>query len=99
MIRTFADRDAEALFNGRFAKKLAQDIQRIAQRKLRLIHQAEELRDLAAPPGNRLEPLKGKRRGQHSIRIDDQWRICFVWRTEPPRASRSSTITEDDDHA
>jgi proteic killer suppression protein len=80
MIRTFADRDAEALFNGRFAKKLAQDIQRVPQRKLRLIHQAEELRDLAAPPGNRLEPLKGRRQGQHSIRINDQWRICFVWK-------------------
>ena len=58
----------------------AADIQRVAQRKLRLIHQAEELRDLAAPPGNRLEPLKGKRRGQHSIRINDRWRICFVWK-------------------
>lgn len=80
MIRTFADRDAEALFDGRFAKKLAQDIQRVAQRKLRLIHQAEELRDLAAPPGNRLEALKGGRKGQHSIRINDQWRICFIWK-------------------
>jgi toxin HigB-1 len=80
MVRSFADRDAEALFNGRFAKKLAHEIQRIAQRKLRLIHQAEELRDLAAPPGNRLEALKGDRRGQHSIRINDQWRICFLWR-------------------
>jgi toxin HigB-1 len=80
MIRSFADRDAEALFNGRFAKKLAHDVQRVAQRKLRLIHQAEVLSDLAAPPGNRLEPLKGKRRGQHSLRINDQWRICFVWK-------------------
>lgn len=80
MIRTFADRDAEALFDGRFAKKLAHDIQRVAQRKLRLIHQAEELRDLAAPPGNRLEALKGGRKGQHSIRINDQWRICFIWK-------------------
>jgi proteic killer suppression protein len=79
MIRSFADRDAEALFNGRFAKKLAQDIQRVAQRKLRLIHQAE-LRDLAAPLGNRLEALKGDRSGQHSIRINDQWRVCFLWK-------------------
>lgn len=80
MIRSFADRDAEALFHGRFARKLAQDMQRVAQRKLRLIHQAEELGDLAAPPGNRLEALKGARRGQHSIRINDQWRICFRWK-------------------
>lgn len=79
MIRSFADRDAEALFRGRFAKKLAHNMQRAAQRKLRLLHQAEELRDLAALPGNRLEALRGDRRGQHSIRINDQWRICFVW--------------------
>ena len=55
-------------------------MQRVAQRKLRLLHQAEALRDLAAPPGNRLEALRGDRTGQHSIRINDQWRICFVWR-------------------
>jgi len=79
MIRSFADRDAEALFHGRFARKLPPDVQRVAQRKLRQIHQAEELRDLAAPPGNRLEALKGNRAGQHSIRINAQWRVCFVW--------------------
>ncbi len=80
MIRSFADRDAAALFQGRFAKRLAHGIQRVAQRKLRQIHDAEELRDLAAVPGNRLEALRGTRRGQHSIRINDQWRICFVWK-------------------
>jgi len=79
MIRSFADREAEALFRGRFARRLAQDMQRVAQRKLRLIHQATRLRDLAAPPGNRLEALRGNRAGQHSIRINDQWRICFRW--------------------
>lgn len=79
MILSFADRDAEALFHGRFAKKLAQDIQRTAQRKLLQIHQAGRLPDLMAPPGNRLEALKGSRAGQHSIRVNDQWRICFVW--------------------
>jgi toxin HigB-1 len=79
MIRPFADRDAEALFHGRFARRLAHDVQRVAQRKLRQIHQAEELRDLAAPPGNRLEALRGDREGQHSIRINERWRICFVW--------------------
>lgn len=81
MIRSFADRDAEALFHGRFARRLAQDVQRVAQRKLMQVHQATELRDLAAPPGNRLEALRGDRVGQHSIRINDQWRICFVWRS------------------
>jgi proteic killer suppression protein len=79
MILSFADRDAEALFHGRFAKKLAQDMQRTAQRKLLQIHQAGRLQDLMAPPGNRLEALKGDRTGQHSIRINDQWRMCFVW--------------------
>ena len=79
MIRSFADRDAEGLFYGRFARRLAHDVQRVAQRKLRQIHQAKELRDLAAAPGNRLEALRGDREGQHSIRINDQWRICFVW--------------------
>ena len=80
MIRSFADRDAEALFHGRFARRLAHDVQRVAQRKLLQLHQAGELRDLAAPPGNRLEALRGNRAGQHSIRVNDQWRICFVWR-------------------
>ena len=82
MIRSFADRDAEALFHGRFAKKLAHDIQRVVQRKLRQLHYAKEIRDLAAPPGNRLEALKRDRAGQHSICINDQWRICFIWRGE-----------------
>ena len=79
MIRSFADRDAEALFNGRSTRRLPREIQRVAQRKLRQLHNAEELRDLAAPPGNRLEALRGSRAGQYSIRINDQWRICFVW--------------------
>ena len=79
MIRSFADRDAENLFEGRFARKLPPDIQRSAQRKLRQIHAAQVLLDLSVPPGNRLEALKGDRAGQHSIGINDQWRICFVW--------------------
>ncbi len=80
MIRSFADKDAEKVFHGRFARKLPQDIQRVAQRKLRQVHAAEALEDLRSPPGNRLETLKGDRVGQCSIRINDQWRICFVWR-------------------
>ena len=79
MIRSFADRDAEALFRGHFAPRLGRDIQRVAQRKLRQLHGAETLCDLSAPPGNRLEALRGDRAGQHSIRINDQWRVCFVW--------------------
>jgi proteic killer suppression protein len=84
MIRSFADRDAEALFHGRFARRVGADLQRVAQRKLRQLHTAEALRDLAAPPGNRLEALRGDRVGQHSIRINDQWRICFVWTEAGP---------------
>jgi proteic killer suppression protein len=79
MIRSFADKEAEGLFHGRFARKLPQDIQRVAQRKLRQIHAAELLTDLCVPPGNRLEALQGSGAGQHSIRINDQWRVCFVW--------------------
>ena len=55
------------------------DMQRVALRKLRMLNRAEDLNDLRVPPGNRLEALKGKRKGQHSIRINDQWRICFLW--------------------
>lgn len=84
MIRSFADRDAEALFHGRFARRIGADLQRVAQRKLRQLHSAEMLHDLAAPPGNRLEALRGNRAGQHSIRINDQWRICFVWSEAGP---------------
>lgn len=79
MIRTFADKEAEGLFHGRLARKLPSGIQRAAQRKLRQLHAAEALTDLRVPPGNHLEALKGDRAGQHSIRINDQWRICFIW--------------------
>jgi toxin HigB-1 len=84
MIRSFADRDAEALFHGRFSRRIGADVQRAAQRKLRQLHNAEVLGDLAAPPGNRLELLRGDRGGQHSIRINDQWRICFTWTESGP---------------
>ena len=79
MIRSFANPETEGLFHGRLSRKLPQDIQRVAQRKLRQIHAAELLTDLRVPPGNHLEPLRDDRAGQHSIRINDQWRICFVW--------------------
>ena len=84
MIRSFRDRDTEALFSGRFVRRIGADLQRIAQRKLRQLHNAEILTDLAAPPGNRLEALRGNRAGQHSVRINDQWRICFVWTDAGP---------------
>lgn len=80
MIRSFADRQTEALFHGRFAPRLPPELQRIAQRKLRQIHSVSVLADLMAPPGNRLEVLRGDRAGQHSIRVNDQWRVCFLWR-------------------
>jgi len=79
MIRSFADPDAERLFQRRRGKRLGPDIQRAALRKLAMLDAATTLDDLKAPPGNRLEALKGDRRGQHSIRVNDQWRIVFKW--------------------
>ncbi len=78
MIASFADKDTRALANGERVKRF-QGIEKIARRKLRLLEAAAQLKDLASPPGNRLEKLKGDRDGQHSIRIDGQWRVCFVW--------------------
>jgi len=79
MIRSFRNRDAESLFRGDPTRRF-QAIARIAQRKLIQLHAAQRLEDLLAFPGNHLEALGGDRRGQHSIRINDQFRICFVWR-------------------
>jgi proteic killer suppression protein len=79
MITSFASEEAEKLFLGRFSAKLPAAIQRTARRKLIYLDDAEDLHDLMAPPENRLEKLKGKRAGQYSIRINDQWRICFEW--------------------
>lgn len=81
MIRSFKDSETEALFAGRFSRRL-QHVARVAQRKLQQLHAARALRDLAAFPGNRLEALAGDRRGQHSIRVNDQYRICFVWKDD-----------------
>jgi proteic killer suppression protein len=79
MIRTFKDRETEKIFNREFSKKLPTDIQQIALRKLRMLSRSVSLDDLRVPPANRLEKLKGTREGQYSIRINDQWRICFNW--------------------
>lgn len=78
MIRSFRCADTERLFNRRFTKRFA-GIERVARRKLEMIHAAASLDDLRVPPGNRLEALRGKREGQHSVRINERWRICFVW--------------------
>ena len=79
MIVSFRDREAERLFIRIPSRKLPTDIQRVALRKLRMLNRATSLRDLRVPPSNRLERMRGDRVGQHSIRINDQWRICFVW--------------------
>lgn len=79
VIRSFRCRDTERLHRRERVPRFGA-IERAARRKLRLLDSALELRDLASPPGNRLEALKGERQGQHSIRINDQWRICFRWR-------------------
>jgi proteic killer suppression protein len=80
MIRSFRCKETEKLFGRQFSRKLQPDVQRVARRKLEVLDAAEKLEDLRIPPSNRLEKLLGKREGQHSIRINDQWRICFRWR-------------------
>ncbi|NJO12266.1 MAG: hypothetical protein HC872_00995 [Gammaproteobacteria bacterium] len=80
MIRSFKNRDTEAVFGGEFVKALDGRIQQRAREKLKYVDAASDLRDLAAPPSNQLEALKGDRKGQHSIRINKQWRICFKWK-------------------
>jgi proteic killer suppression protein len=79
VIRSFRDADTEKIFNRQFVRKIPQDIQQRAFMKLNAIDAAVNLGDLRFPPSNRLEPLKGDRKGQCSIRINDQWRICFKW--------------------
>ena len=81
MIRTFACSDTEALFHSR-PVPLFRNIERVARRKLLQLHAATELASLKVPPGNQLEALKGDRKGQHSIRINQQWRVCFVWTSQ-----------------
>ena len=79
MIESFAGRDAERIWKGKFSKHI-EPIKSVAFRKLAMVHAAHALDDLKSPPGNRLEALQGARKGQHSIRINDQFRVCFVWR-------------------
>lgn len=81
MIKSFRDKETEMLFHREASRKLPVSIHRVAMRKLWMIDAAVEISDLRVPPGNHLEILKGKRAGQHSIRINKQWRLCFVWRS------------------
>jgi proteic killer suppression protein len=80
VIHSFGCKETEQLFNREYSQKIPLGIQRIALRKLWMLDATVELNALRVPPGNRLEALHGNRSGQHSIRINDQWRICFVWR-------------------
>ena len=82
VIRSFKNTQTEAVWDGRVVRGLPGDIQAVARRKLRMLHAAQNVQDLKVPPGNRLEALSRDRKGQHSIRINDQWRICFVWKAD-----------------
>lgn len=84
MIQGYRDSDTEAVAKRERCRKFPADIQRRAQAKLMILNNAEDLNDLRVPPGNRLEALSGNRKGQHSIRINDRWRICFVWKQGNP---------------
>lgn len=86
MIIRFASNESEKIWRGEVSRKLPRDIQQAALRKLFMLDKALSLNDLRIPPANRLEALKGSRKGQHSIRINDQWRICFVWTDNGPDA-------------
>lgn len=79
MIRSFRDKETEKIFNRQRSRKLPSDIQQIALRKLRMLNRSQSLQDLRVPPSNRLEKLSGDRQDQYSIRINQQWRICFIW--------------------
>jgi len=81
VIKSFADTDSERVFRGQRARRIPDTIRKRALRKLLILNAAETLQELRVPPGNRLERLKGDRAAQHSIRINDQWRICFSWRS------------------
>jgi proteic killer suppression protein len=85
MIVSFRDTETARIWRGERSRRLPPDIQNVALRKLRLLNRSRDLNDLRVPPGNRLEALKADRSGQHSIRINDQWRICFVWTAGGPK--------------
>ncbi|HME45281.1 MAG TPA: type II toxin-antitoxin system RelE/ParE family toxin [Syntrophorhabdales bacterium] len=80
MIKSFKDKETEKVYSREGSRKLPIDIQQMALRKLRMINNAKNLNDLRIPPANNLEQLKGRREGQYSVRINDQWRVCFKWK-------------------
>jgi proteic killer suppression protein len=80
MIKSFRDKETEKVYSREGSRKLPEDIQQVALRKLRMINNAKNLNDLKIPPANNLEKLKGDRERQHSVRINDQWRVCFNWK-------------------
>ena len=82
MIESFKCKETEKIFRREYSRRLPSAIQKVAFRKLRMLHRSSTVEDLRVPPGNRLEALSGKRKGQHSIRINNVWRICFVWRAQ-----------------
>ena len=84
VIRSFRDRETEAVFHRRISRKLGPELSRIGYRKLVILDAAESLNDLRTPPRNRVEKLKGDRTGQHSIKVNKQWRICFRWTETGP---------------
>lgn len=86
MIIGFTSKETERIWQGEVSRKLPREIQQVALRKLFMLDKAQALNDLRIPPANRLEALKDDRKGQHSIRINDQWRICFVWTNNGPDA-------------
>jgi toxin HigB-1 len=92
VITSFKCKETAMLFDGKASRKVATDCSRIAQRKLQVLHAATTLEDLKAPPGNRLEALKKDRLGQHSIRVNDQWRVCFVWDAKAGNASEVEIV-------
>jgi proteic killer suppression protein len=93
MIKDFGCRETQKIWEGVVSTRLPHNIQHIARRKLRMLNNAKTLNDLLIPPNNRLEPLKGDRKGQHSIRINEQWRICFRWNN-----SEAYGVTIEDYH-
>ena len=80
MIKSFKDKETERIYRQEVSRKIPRDIQQVAIRKLRMINNAKNIIDLRVPPANRLEKLSGNRSGQYSIRINDQWRVCFTWK-------------------
>ena len=91
MIKNFKCKETDKIWRGEVSLRLPRDIQNIARRKLRMLNNAKQLNDLRIPPNNRLEALKGKRVGEYSIRINDQWRVCFKWE----EGSVADVIIED----